>query len=468
MKLHVRKAAIILAWPILFSTYLHAQKYTVLHGYGYVPLDGDVPIGRLTLCGTNLYGTTFSGGTNGYGSIFTINTDGKNYNMLYAFSTNFFDNNLDGSNPNGGLVLVSNTLYGVTESGGTNGWGTLYSINTDGSGFNVIHTFGAADGTINGKGDNNPWSDVSMSDGTLFGASLNMVYSVNTNGGNFQLLAQTGGLDGAGEGDFGLILADNTLYGVTEIGGTNGLGSVYVINLGGGGFYNLYNFGPNNQNGYSPDGARPQTTLTLIGNTLYGTTDIGGTNDSGTLFSINTNGSNFTKLHDFVSSSDGSGPGQGLVLAGDTLYGVTQGGGGPGGGTIFSINTNGSNFTVLYSFMGGADGGSPWGGLTLSGCTFYGTTSGGYGGSTGVIYSFALVPGIASWNLVGTNLVLNATNGVANCSYTVLTSTNLALPLNQWTPLATNTLTQAGNFTFNLPNAIAPSASQQFFTLQAQ
>jgi hypothetical protein len=47
-------------------------------------------------------------------------------------------------------------------------------------------------------------------------------------------------------------------------------------------------------------------------------------------------------------------------------------------------------------------------------------------------------------------------------------STNLTFPLNQWTPLATNTLTQAGNFSFNVNNAINPSASQQFFTLQAQ
>jgi uncharacterized repeat protein (TIGR03803 family) len=492
MKNHCQKALIWVALLALVSTNLCAQKLTVLHNFACVASDGKVPIGRLTLSGNKLYGTTSGGDTNGI--IFSINTDGSDYTILHAFGpsdgyyswyyngTNVYYN-WDGEAPNGGLQLSGNTLYGVTENGGIpNNWGTLFSINTDGTGFNVVHNFAVADGSVDGGSDNNPWSDLLWSGDTLYGTTVNgVVYSVNTNGTDFSLLARTGENDGAGENDYGLILSGNTLYGVTELGGTNGLGSLYSCDASEGGHQDLHDFGPNDQTGNSPGGAEPATRLLLVGDMLYGTTQTGGTNGSGALFSLNTNGSSFVILHDFDSvnqnngeNMDGSGPGWGLLLAGDTLYGVCGYGGRYGGGTIFSINTNGTGFTVLYNFGGNSPAGStPWGGLVLAGCTFYGTTTGsicpgGAGGSAGTVYSFAIVPGITSYSMAGTDLVLNATNGVANCSYTVLTSTNLGLPLSQWTPLATNVLTEAGNFAFSLTNAVDLGASQEFYTLQAQ
>jgi hypothetical protein len=90
-------------------------------------------------------------------------------------------------------------------------------------------------------------------------------------------------------------------------------------------------------------------------------------------------------------------------------------------------------------------------------------------GSAGKCSPYSLLePLIASFNLAGTNLVINAANGVAGGTYTVLMSTNVALPLSQWTPVATNVLTGSGNFTITVTNAISPGASQQFYILQAQ
>jgi uncharacterized repeat protein (TIGR03803 family) len=472
MKTNLRTFVLLVIGLTLGTTDAFAQKYTVLHTFNGWPSDGNVPVGRLQLAGNTLYGTTFDGGTNGIennngGIVFSVNTDGTGYTILHSFSPFY-----EGDNPNGGLALSGHTLYGVTEQGGQpSGRGTLFSINTDGSGFNVMHNFSPADG-----GENYPWSDLLLSGDTLYGNTANgWIYSMNTNG-VFSLLGDSfGPSDGDGESDYGLILVDNILYGVTEEGGTNGVGVIFAVGTNGlppaYGFPYFYSFGPGLS---SSGGSQPSGRLVLGGNTLYGTAG-GGTNGYGIIFSIQTVGNNFTILHSFGQVTNnqilgGTYPGWGLVLAGDTLYGVANGGGLWSAGTIFSIHPDGSDFTVLHAFDGGAEGGGPWGGIILSGCTFYGTCSGSIGsaGYGGTVFSLAIVPGVSNCSLAGTNLILNATNGVANCSYVTVTSTNLTLPVSQWLPLSTNVLTQAGNFTVTITNAIDPSISQRFYSLLAQ
>ncbi|MGD1087788.1 MAG: polysaccharide lyase family 7 protein [Verrucomicrobiota bacterium] len=75
-------------------------------------------------------------------------------------------------------------------------------------------------------------------------------------------------------------------------------------------------------------------------------------------------------------------------------------------------------------------------------------------------------PGIASFSLSGTNLVINGTNGFSGLTYYVLTSTNVALPLNLWTPVATNVLNASGNFTITATNAVNHNVPQCFYILQ--
>src|SRR5438045_3777969 len=100
----------------------------------------------------------------------------------------------------------------------------------------------------------------------------------------------------------------------------------------------------------------------------------------------------FTILHTFTGGSDGANPGGDLVLSGNTLYGST-GGGGSGVGTVFKVNTDGSGFTNLHSFIAlnnytNSDGANPSGGLLLSGNTLYGTAV--FGGSSGYGTVFAV------------------------------------------------------------------------------
>ena len=102
----------------------------------------------------------------------------------------------------------------------------------------------------------------------------------------------------------------------------------------------------------------------------------GGSAGQGVIFRMNTDGSGFTLLHTFVAATgDGWSPLGSLTLVGNTLYGMTRQGGG-GAGTIFEINTDGSNYNRLHTFTGqlGGDGTNPFGSLTLAGSTLFGTT----------------------------------------------------------------------------------------------
>lgn len=77
-------------------------------------------------------------------------------------------------------------------------------------------------------------------------------------------------------------------------------------------------------------------------------------------------------------------------------------------------------------------------------------------------------PGFASLSLSGANLVLNGTNGQSGGTYHVLMSTNLSLPLMQWTPVATNILNASGNFTITATNTVSHSIPQRFYILEMQ
>jgi len=256
---------------------------------------------------------------------FTLPARGQVFTLQHNFT-----NTPDGNNPNQ-LVWTNGFFYGATVNGGANGQGMIYVINTNGSGFSPLYSFTGA--TNNGESPNN------------------------------------------------LLVASNVIYGTTGNGGTNGLGMIYAVNTNGTGFTPLYSFA------LEPDGYNPAAGLVLSGTTLYGTARVGGTNHGGTLFKINTNGTGYAILHWFTNTPDGSSPQSELVLSGGTLYGTTAYGGTNGYGTIFSITTNGTGYTILHGFTNAPDGSYPYGGLVLNSGILYGTTGGGGTNTTGTIYA---------------------------------------------------------------------------------
>jgi len=85
------------------------------------------------LAGNTLYGTTFFGGTNGSGNVFSINTNGTGFTILHNFTANYtntvgYYTNADGASPLAALTVAANALYGTAAQGGTNGVGTLFSL----------------------------------------------------------------------------------------------------------------------------------------------------------------------------------------------------------------------------------------------------------------------------------------------------------------------------------------------------
>jgi uncharacterized repeat protein (TIGR03803 family) len=140
---------------------------------------------------------------------------------------------------------------------------------------------------------------------------------------------------------------------------TVSLGLMLAVHTSGQTFLTLWNF-----TGGS-DGANPYGNLILSSNTLYDTTGFGGSAGNGTVFAINTDGSGFTNLYSFTNGTDGATPSAGLTLSDGTLYGTTQFGGSSGKGTVFKLNTDGTDFTNLYSFTATtvSDGANPQGGL---------------------------------------------------------------------------------------------------------
>jgi len=184
------------------------------------------------------------------------------------------------------------------------------------------------------------------------------------------------GSDGANPSANLLISTDGTtLYGTASQGGDSGYGTIYSLNSDGSNFQTLYSFSGGS------DGANPYSSLLFStdGASVYGTTYQGGASNAGAIFAINTDGTGFTNLYSFTGGNDGANPSAPLILSTNdaTLYGIANQGGASNMGTVFAINTDGTGFTNLYSFTGENDGGNPSGPLLLgnNGTTLYGTAS---------------------------------------------------------------------------------------------
>lgn len=474
----VRKILIFSAALYCTSACLPAQVLTVLHTFsaptnsgGIVTnWDGANPVCDLILSGNTLYGTTSEGGSTSFGTIFSVNTDGNDFTVLHAFTEG-----PGGSSSAPHLALSGGTLYGSVGGGPTNdGFGGIYSIETNGSNFSMIYVFtNDADGVLG-----SPKGGLVLCSNTLFGTAYmggitnaGTIFSVGTNG-NFRLLHmfQT---DTDGRNPMGtLVLSSNVLYGTASYGGTNPgtFGTVFSISTAGTNFTVLHTFGGIT----AGDGSHPNAGMILSGNTLYGSTSLGGTNNHGTLFSINIDGSEYTVLHSFAGL--GEFPQGALWLRGSTLYGAALGNGTTTEGSVFSIGTNGNNFTLLQTFSQlestnnytNTYGAGLRGSLAMAGNDLYGSAALGGAYGNGTIFSLAIEPEISSLNLAGMNVVLNAADGFAGDTWAVLESPDLTVPLAEWTPIATNTLSADGDFSITGTNAIDASAAAEFYILEQQ
>jgi uncharacterized repeat protein (TIGR03803 family) len=348
--------------------------------------NGSAPQDRLVfgLDGT-LYGTTYGGGTNGAGTVFGVTTNNQ-LNMSVSF-----DGANEGSEPSAGLILGSDgNLYGTAYQGGACGYGTVFSMTSNGV-LRVIAPFCDYNG-IGPRGGIVQDSDGSFYGTTFFGGtngSFGTVFKIATNG-TFSTLLSFDGTNGERPETQLLKLADGKFYGTTYGGGVTNMN--YTLGMG-----TVFNMTTNGTlttltifNG--ANGIEPGNCLSLgADGSLYGTTSYGGNltlnsgNGFGTVFKMATNGE-LTTLAAF-NGTNGSEPNSKLVFAsGGIIYGSTVTGGVDNYGTVFSLDPSG-NLTTLASFLG-TNGMSPVGGL-LQGAdgNLYGTTASSLkSGVTGTVF----------------------------------------------------------------------------------
>src|SRR6266568_5938045 len=166
---------------------------------------------------------------------------------------------------------------------------------------------------------------------------------------NYQRLKSFGFPEFAGGGPSSALVEgnDGKLYGTDS-------GTAFTLNRDGSGYTVLHRFGSITGGGDLPNGL-----VEANGGLLFGTTRYGGSRDEGTIFMLNKDGTGYTVLHSFTKSG-GRWAFSGLVAGIDgALYGTTSAGGSNDLGTVFKINPDGSGYVVLYSFKGGQDAAGP-------------------------------------------------------------------------------------------------------------
>jgi uncharacterized repeat protein (TIGR03803 family) len=209
----------------------------------------------LILSGNTLYGTTYNGGLYaGNGTVFAIQTNGIGFSTLQCFPVMNYYTNYNGANPYAGLILSGNTLYGTAYNGGSTGNGTVFKVNINGTGFSILHIFAAGNSIglhgpygINSDGVG-PAAGLILSGSTLYGTAVyggnsgnGTVFAVNTDGTGFTTLHSfaAGNTDEIGvytnsdgaQPYAGLILSSNILYGTTSTGSSSGYGTVFSLSL---------------------------------------------------------------------------------------------------------------------------------------------------------------------------------------------------------------------------------------------
>jgi uncharacterized repeat protein (TIGR03803 family) len=316
--------------------FAHAQTFSVLHSFG-LSLDGGTPYGAPILDRSgNLYGTTAFGGYRNYGVVYRIDPSG-NETILHTFSYK------DGCGSFAGLVSdKSGNLYGTEFQCGIANLGTIFRLAPSGR-YVVLYAFGQQ--------------------GSTFGGSWPMAPLVRDNAGN--------------------------LYGTTSIGGAKDNGTAFKVDHRTGTETLLYSFGD------PPDGQVPTGSLIFdSGGNLYGTTDAGGGFGWGTIFKLDSSGTE-TVLYNFTGGSDGASPTAGLLRDNQgNLFGTTYWGGllpgDLGLGTVFKLDPSGT-LTILHQFGSfSGDGDHPFSNLVRDRAgNFYGTTY--YGGlhGYGAVYKLA-------------------------------------------------------------------------------
>jgi uncharacterized repeat protein (TIGR03803 family) len=315
--------------------------------------NGATPMGSATKAPNGkFYGMVNIGGTNNVGGIYEFGYTGP-YNLKYSFVSS------QGSNPNGALLMANNgLLYGLTRTGGIGDAGALFSYTPGAGSITTLKSFSSPTGTFpNGSliqaSDNKLYGLTSSGGSSGYGTLFSYDIGTNTLTVLHNFITATDG--GAPKGSL-IQLANGKMYGLTSAGGSGSAGTIFEFDPAGPTYTVLHNFNS------GANGGNPEGDLAEGGTAghLWGMTKTGGAYGYGTIFEY-VLGGGFTRWFDFQNGlADGGQPSGSLFLSGynGNFYGVTNSGGLYSAGTFFEFTQTGS-FSKKFDFQSGVNGANP-------------------------------------------------------------------------------------------------------------
>jgi uncharacterized repeat protein (TIGR03803 family) len=451
--LHHAFALIVFTWQVCGALPAAAQltNFQVIHAFGLLDPAGHRPKGPI-VPGSNgdLFGVTYAGGASGYGGLYRLSSDGRFYNALRQFGAELGD----GRYPTALVAGLDGQVHGVTARGG-GGHGTLFGLASDGAGYAVSHAFGG-----NQSEASFPVWLLRGMDGKFYGVSTfggqdgyGTVFRLNADGTGYETLhwfdqAMGSQLPKDGLWPYHLMQgSDGALYGTTQLGGTNAyqIGTIFTLQPDGSGYRLLHSFDTSN---LVP--AEYPTMVEGADGLLYGTTN-------GKLFRLGKDGTGYTVLRQFGGAGENSDPKAGLLEAPDgRLYGTTR----SPRTALYRINKDGTGYEVLWQAAGLAgDVSLPLAPLILGqDRALLGTTSTGGEFGEGTVYRFGHA---LQMNREPAGVRLEMT-GVPGWSYELQRSSDLSV----WTTLAMVVIPAASGAALSYLDAVAPAAAA-FYRMRA-
>ena len=283
----------------LFRIDTGSLAFTMLHDFGNVPITGEYPTaGLIKFTDGLLYGTTWGGGTNNQGVIYSFDPVTSTYTDVHNFDTL-----AGGGFPGSALIAGDSILYGIAQAN-TNGQSVIYAFNPTTHQYRIVYT---VPDTVSGV-----QNLFLASDGKFYGTvqsigfpQSNGVFVIDPVAQNYRLInnfnwAYTGIFNcGVYQHTNGKIYVTTTIQNNVHPYFDSCWGNIYSYEPGADSLILVAKF--SHATGYSPDQA-----LSPVGNGLLGgSCSMGGTHNSGTIFTFDPATNIITPIFNFDSSSTG-------------------------------------------------------------------------------------------------------------------------------------------------------------------
>ena len=341
-----------------------AQTFTTIYDFYRHPKDPAFPYGPLTVFRGAFYGRSLIGGG--------PSKHEQSFGTIYKVNANTGDEKtlfrFQSSNSSNALTQLDGSFYGATQYDGENGYGTIYKFDPLTRSVDVLYNFALEDATHS--------TQLTASGGLLYGTAQFsqggcpcQLFSFDPSTNTKTVLHEQGGAEGVPL-SLSLLVSGGRLYGTAYEGGANDAGTIFQYDIATGTETTLYDFRKKGDVGPNPaDG------LLLHGNSLFGLTEVAHDGGTATIFRFDLDTGKATLLHDFAT--------QGVLVTGPpafydgALYAPMSIANSATPPSIFKLDVRTRAITTEYMLPGTPRGDNFSSPLLLYGGDLYGTTYGG-------------------------------------------------------------------------------------------